>query len=238
MIAGLSKAITLYLAPLLALTSIFLSLFSLLAPTVMLHDQVSLLSVVPSTALVQQGSSQNVDGASVFLGALGSCARTNNAAKLNCTAASVNPVYELSALPQGSPSSLLSAPAASTPAFISVALAFSIIFFFSFTMITLRHKMSDRISAVLDKPLVQRSSAWIGFFSFLISVTSYLILRMWFGKAVQDFNASIAAQGQQGPKVIASLGNAFTMVWVSAAFQAIPIIISLSKLHVIATKKL
>jgi hypothetical protein len=33
---------------------------------------------------------------------------------------------------------------------------------------------------------------------------------MWFGKAIQDFNASIAAQGQQGPKLIASVGNAFT----------------------------
>jgi len=238
MIAGLSKAITLYLAPLLALTSLFLSLFSLLAPTLMLHDQVSLLSVVPSTALVQQGGSQNVDGTSVFLGALGSCARVNNAAKLNCTAPSVNPVYELSALPKGSPSTLLSAPAASTPVFISFSLALSFIFFISFTMITFRHKMGGPITTVLDKPLVQRSSAWIGFFSFLISVTSYLILRMWFGKAVQDFNASIAAQGQQGPQVIANLGNGFTMVWVSAAFQAIPIIISLSKLHVITTKKL
>jgi hypothetical protein len=33
---------------------------------------------------------------------------------------------------------------------------------------------------------------------------------MWFGKAVQDFNASIAAQGKNGPQLIADLGNAFT----------------------------
>jgi len=44
----------------------------------------------------------------------------------------------------------------------------------------------------------------------LIGLTAFLIIRMWFGKAVQDFNASIAAQGQQGPKLIAATGNAFT----------------------------
>lgn len=33
---------------------------------------------------------------------------------------------------------------------------------------------------------------------------------MWFGKAVQDFNSSIQAGGQQAPKLAASAGNAFT----------------------------
>ena len=71
MIAGLSKAITLYLAPLLAFTAIILTLFAYLAPTLLLHDKVALLTVVPSTALVQPGSSQVLDGPSVFLGVLG-----------------------------------------------------------------------------------------------------------------------------------------------------------------------
>ena len=78
---------------------------------------------------------------------------------------------------------------------------------------------------------------------------------MWFGKAVQDFNASIVAQGQQGPKLIASIGNAFTsesikildvlhkshstasVVWVGYAFFAVPVITSLAKLNVMATKQ-
>lgn len=47
-------------------------------------------------------------------------------------------------------------------------------------------------------------------FNLFLGVTAFLIIRMWFGKAVQDFNASIVAQGQQGPKLIASIGNAFT----------------------------
>lgn len=75
MIAGLSKATTLYLAPLLTLTAIVLSLFAYLAPVLLLHDKVALLSVTPSTALVQNVS-RSVDGPSVFLGALGKQPRT------------------------------------------------------------------------------------------------------------------------------------------------------------------
>ena len=71
MIAGLSKAVTLYLAPLLSLTAILLSLFAFLAPTLLLHDRVALLTVTPSVSLTQPGSSQSVDGPSVFLGVLG-----------------------------------------------------------------------------------------------------------------------------------------------------------------------
>lgn len=70
MIAGLSKAITLYLAPLLSLTAILLSLFAFLAPVLLLNDRVSLLTVSPSTALTQLNAT-SVDGPSIFLGALG-----------------------------------------------------------------------------------------------------------------------------------------------------------------------
>ena len=71
MISGLSKAITLYLAPLLALTAIFLTLFAYLAPTLLLHDKVALITVVPSTSLVQANASKNLDGPSIFIGVLG-----------------------------------------------------------------------------------------------------------------------------------------------------------------------
>ena len=71
MIAGLSKAVILYLAPVLTLTAILLSVFAFLSPAVMLHDRVSLLTVTPSTSLIQAGSSHDVDGPSIFLGVLG-----------------------------------------------------------------------------------------------------------------------------------------------------------------------
>jgi hypothetical protein len=113
MIAGLSKAVTLYLAPLLFLAAIFLSLFAYLAPTILLHDQVALLAVVPSASSTQPNSSQNVDGPSVFLGILGmcqvldlqclahirqgSCSRPHNGVPVNCTAPTVSPIYGTSA---------------------------------------------------------------------------------------------------------------------------------------------
>lgn len=66
------------------LTTILLTLFAYLAPVLMLHDQVALLTVSPSTALVQPGPSNGVDGPSLFLGPLGnveiihaSCATTH-----------------------------------------------------------------------------------------------------------------------------------------------------------------
>ena len=71
MIAGLSKAVTLYLSPLLALTAIFLTLFALLAPSLLLQDQVALLTVIPSTALMQGQASKSIDGPSIFMGVLG-----------------------------------------------------------------------------------------------------------------------------------------------------------------------
>jgi len=238
MIAGLSKAVTLYLAPLLALTAIILSLFAFLAPTLLLHDRVALLTVVPSTALLETGSSQVVDGPSAFLGVLGSCSRPNNAAGLNCTSPSLSPQYNLDALPSNAPDLLLSAPTASTPVFIAIAISFSVLFFIAFTLISFRHKMGSKMAALLDRPLLPRVSAWIGIFGFIIGITSFLILRMWFGKAVQDFNNSIAAEGHQGPELIATIGNAFTMVWVAYAFYAVPIISSLTKLNVTSTKQI
>lgn len=73
MIAGLSKTVTLYLAPVLALTSLFLILFAYVAPTIILHSKVALLVVSPSLELTNSSASQGVDGPTVFLGVLGTC---------------------------------------------------------------------------------------------------------------------------------------------------------------------
>lgn len=72
MIAGVSKAVTLYLAPVLSLTALLLALFAFLAPVLLLEDRVALLSVSPSTALTAPGKpSTSVDGPTVHMGALG-----------------------------------------------------------------------------------------------------------------------------------------------------------------------
>ncbi|RPD82584.1 hypothetical protein L226DRAFT_607687 [Lentinus tigrinus ALCF2SS1-7] len=225
MIAGLSKAFNLYLAPVLSLTAFILILFSYLAPVILFPDQVALLTVSPS---------EGNDGPSVFLGALGSCERSNHDATVTCTPPTVSPTYDLSVLPSNAPD-LLSAPTATTPAFIAVSLAFTIIFFFLFTMTSFRGKMG-KFGNVFDKPAIQRTTAWIGLLGFLIGITSFLVIRMWFGKAVEDFNRDITEDGSGAPQLVASTSNGFIMVWVGFAFYAVPVVCSLAKLHVAAGK--
>ncbi|KAF7320312.1 hypothetical protein MKEN_00816000 [Mycena kentingensis (nom. inval.)] len=232
MISGLSKAITLYLAPLITLTAILLSLFAYLAPTLLLQDRVALLTVSPTS----QNSTKSIDGPTVFLGPLGSCARTNNDAPINCTPPVLNPVYDLSVLPSNAPKLLLSAPSQATPVFLGIAISFSIIFFVTFTLISFRHKMGEKLAATFEKPMFQRISAWLGVFGFFLGMTSFLILRMWFGKGADDFNKSLAMASPKNPQFTASIGNAFTMVWIAYAFYAVPVVISLAKLNVKASK--
>jgi len=236
MIAGLSKAINIILAPLLALTALLLLLFSYLAPTVMLSTQVALLTVSPSTSLTQSNvsSSSSVDGPSVFLGALGSCARPNQQSAVICTAPTVSPAYDLSVLPSNAPD-LLTAPTATTPAFIAVSLAFTVLFLFMFTF-TAHRATLGRLGAPFERPGVQRATAWIGLLGFMIGITSFLVLFMWFWKAVDDFNNDISKLGSDGPQLIAATSNGFVMVWVGYAFYAVPLVSSLAKLHVASGK--
>lgn len=88
------------------------------------------------------------------------------------------------------------------------------------------------MAAAMDKPLIQRLTAWMGFIGFFIGFTTHVIVRMWFDKTVNDFNGSLS----QNVKDVASIGNAFTMVWVANAFLAVPVTVSLAKLHVKASK--
>ena len=61
----------------------------------------------------------------------------------------------------------------------------------------------------MDKPGVQRATAWIGLLGFMIGFTSFLVIRMWFGKAVEDFNDAIIKGGQSAPALIAAASNGF-----------------------------
>ncbi|KAF7310941.1 hypothetical protein HMN09_00637400 [Mycena chlorophos] len=235
MITGISKATTLYLAPVVTLTAIVLSVLVFMAPVLVLQDKVALLTVTPSTELVQNAS-HAVDGPTVFLGTLGACFRKSNEAPVNCSAPSLNPVYDLSVLPSAAPKLLLAAPNEATPVFLGISILFSFIFFITFTLTSFRQKLGEKMAASLDKPGFQRVSTLIGVLGFILGITSFLFLRLWFGKAQSDFNQSIALQGSSGPQLIANMGNAFTMVWVSYAFYGVPVVISLAKLHVKASK--
>jgi len=233
MLNQLSNAVALYLAPVLSLTAVLLALFSYLSPAVMLQTRVALLVVKPSLLLLPNPSKDQTDGPSVFLGPLGSCSRTNNGAPVNCTIPVLNPNYDLGVLPSDA-SRWLSAPTATTPAFIAISLGFSTVFFILFSLIAFRAKFGGKFGAVLDRPMVQRVCAWIGIFGFMIGISSFLIIRMWFGKAADDFNQSIELEGANGPHLIAEIANGFTMVWVAYAFHSIPLVCALAKIHVTA----
>lgn len=73
---------------------------------------------------------------------------------------------DLSVLPSTAPD-LLSAPTATTPVFIAISLAFTIIFFFMFTFTAMRSKLG-KLGPFFDRPSVQRYTAWIGLFGFMI----------------------------------------------------------------------
>jgi len=90
---------------------------------------------------------------------------------------------------------------------------------------------------MLDRPVIPRASAWLGLLGFMTGLTSFLIIRMWFGKAVEDFNNAIVKGGTDAPQLIAQISNGFTMVWVGYAFYAVPVICVLARLHVTAGGK-
>ncbi|CAL1695938.1 unnamed protein product [Somion occarium] len=232
MIHGLSKFINQYLAPVLSLTSLLLITFAFLSPVLMLSSRVALLTVSPSLSLTQPGETNGIDGPSVFLGPLGSCERPNNDAAVNCTAATIDPKYIL----PGNAPDLLSAPTATTPAFIAVSIIFTFMFFLLFTFTSFRSKMG-KFGGVFDKPFIQRATAWIGLLGFIIGLTAFLVIRMWFGKAVEDFNNTILKGGESSPQLVAATSNGFVMVYVAHAFYAVPLVCALAKLHVTATAK-
>jgi hypothetical protein len=71
----------------------------------------------------------------------------------------------------------------------------------------------------------------------MIGLTSFLVIRRWFGKAVEDFNGAILGGGDNAPHLIAAISNGFTMVWVAYAFYGVPVICALARLHVTAGGK-
>jgi hypothetical protein len=60
-----------------------------------------------------------------------------------------------------------------------------------------------------------------------LGITSFLIVRMWFGKAVHDFNASILSQGSQAPQLVADTGNAFTSAYIDKVHTESDLLIDL-----------
>jgi len=98
------------------------------------------------------------------------------------------------------------------------------------------HKMGEKVAAMLDSPIAQRIFVWDGVSGFLFGFTTFLISRIWFGKAADDFNQSIAIGGSAGPQLTATVGNAFIMVWVAYGIFGVLLVLSMMKLNVKASE--
>lgn len=175
MLADFSKATTIYPSPTLMLTVVFFILLAYLAPAAILHGQVALLAVTPSTILTQPGLNQQVDGPTLCAGLLGSCSKPYNAAGLTCTTPYISPAYTMPIFTTNTPSSVLAIPPAVTWAFLAVALGFTFACFVMYCAIFFRHL----IVSFWEKPVVQKLFAWIGFGSFLVGIASFFVLRIF-----------------------------------------------------------
>jgi len=179
MISNASIWIVRYLAPVLFLTSVFLSVFSFVGPVPQFHSSVSLVTVSPmnitagkglgSRALFDLGvtggrrvpreasiatvlsARSTVDGPTILFGPLGSCAKPSNNGKLVCTTASWHAAYDLSVLPDNAPKSALSPSIPITSSvFYLVALILSLLFF----CLSIIGSLADILPSA-PKPIVQ-----------------------------------------------------------------------------------
>lgn len=212
MIDTIVKLVPLYLAPVLALTSTLLTLFVYLSPAAMLHTQVALMTISPGRTIpLPNDVKDSVDGPTIFMGMLGalwlnipsqvsyrnigSCARKNNGAHVNCTAVSTSPIWgeydtrpssiplmpfslDLSALPQSVPT-FMTGPTATTPAWVAVALVFWGLFLIIFSLSTIHEKLGPKLSNLLGKPAVARSAAWVGVLGYMIGEYLCILFKPW-----------------------------------------------------------
>ncbi|KAF8706916.1 hypothetical protein RHS03_04588, partial [Rhizoctonia solani] len=259
MIAGISKLITLHLAPVLSLVSLILLYIAYFAPVTSLHTEVSLVSLTPAITLVALNArshsmdeqdlrvlfngrvvprgliaeralasraSRPVDGPSVFMG---SCARTSDSAPTHCTGESITPIYDLSVLPDNHPR-FLSNPTTTAPQFLLASIIFLTLFLILHLIFSLPERLPTTPAGIVklaSHSLAIRLSAWLGVLGLTMGLCTVIALRIWMGKAVEDFNQDIIDMGKGAPKLVANIENGFTMMWIAFSFAAPSIICAL-----------
>ena len=62
-----------------------------------------------------------------------------------------------------------------------------------------------------------------------LGISSFFIIHLSFGKAVDDFKQSVELQGDTGQHPIAEHSNGFTIVWVGYTVRSIPLVCALAK---------
>jgi hypothetical protein len=82
-----------------------------------------------------------------------------------------DPFPDLSVLPKNTPYLVQTATAA-TAGFILFSLCLAGLFLILFILSVLQGKLGGKLDAILDKPVMQRMTAWLGFLAFIIGKTT------------------------------------------------------------------
>jgi len=221
------RGITLYLAPLLYTTALFLSIFVYLSPAVILHDQVALLTIT-AAAPAQPGTT---DRLRLFLGALGSCSKKNNTAQVQCTEPKFHPVYDLSILPSSAPQPSIPSLIFNIPPYIAFSLGSAAVFFLLYILTAYRYKLG-KAGQRFDSRSMQKLIACLGLLGIIIGLGSFVSIHTLLGTLVQDFNGAIQDPGYKGPQLVAQIANGFLMLWVAYGFYAVAVCVTLAKLAI------
>ena len=109
--------------------------------------------------------------------------------------------------------------------FVAISMALMTIYFVVFTSITFSHLMNGKIKAIISKHVVQRNTTYIGLAGLFLGKSIHetlrftcwtcctgmvlvAVLRIYYGKAVDDFNATFVPVDASTP-FGASIGNGF-----------------------------
>lgn len=196
--------------------------------------------VVPRAAIAERAlaarASKPVDGPSVFMGLLGSCSRLSNFEPTHCTVENLMPTYDLSVLPQNHPR-FLSNPTSSAPQFLLASLIFLTLFLILHLLFSIPERIPTSPAGLVklaSHSLAIRFSAWMGILGLTMGLCTLIVLRIWVGKAVEDFNQDIIDMGKGAPQLIAGVQNGFTMMWIAYAFAAPSIVCALFQVQIAA----
>ncbi|KAF8312134.1 hypothetical protein DL93DRAFT_2156884 [Clavulina sp. PMI_390] len=260
MISGTAVFVVRWLAPIMFLASIFLSIFSFVGPVPTTHH-VALIAVTPMNSEMMGASRRDIssfayaegaegrrvpraalfgvlsattDGASAFIGPLGSCAKAHNADQLTCQSANWDATYDYSLLPSNAPKTALPpSPPSTSPPFYLTAIIISTLFFlltFVASLADLLPSAPAALATMNTHPGFNQGVTSLGMLGFIMTLLTALVWRISFGRDVQEFNIRIAV-ASGSPALVASLSNGFTMIWISLGFQAPLLACQFFKLH-------
>jgi hypothetical protein len=127
---------------------------------------------------------------------------------------SLNAIFvpDLSVLPDSHPR-FLSNPTSTAPQFLLASLIFLTLFLILHILFSLPERLPTTPAGIVklaSHSLAIRFSAWMGVLGLTMGLCTVIALRIWIGKAVEDFNQDIIDMGKNAPQLVANVQNGFT----------------------------